>query len=173
MAKDRDTLIYIRYVFNAAKHFYTKVTREMTDNNQPSEGKFMHASSLTFKSAKSKFLSNTKPIIDMIMEKNMPIILRKISANVTVVLQSLDIIEANYKTLADELRTAVYVFLLKHKEFDLNSDSSYFNTHTLPLLRKDFERIKFIVLELFDEYLSTKTWSWINFINKRHAFLDM
>ncbi|GFY64363.1 chitin-binding type-2 domain-containing protein [Trichonephila inaurata madagascariensis] len=172
MAKDVETSKNLRYIFRTAKSVYQLVMQEKFANYQNSDGTSMHASAATVNFAKERFLSRTKPTIERVMEKHLPLILRRFSEKFTTMSQSMEEINKNFNTHAGELTDSVIAFVMKHRQL-LDSDSSYINSKTLPSLRRDFRPIKSVLLRIFDDYLRTRPVSWMNFINTKLDFLSL
>ncbi|GFQ78374.1 chitin-binding type-2 domain-containing protein [Trichonephila clavata] len=172
MARDEETSKSLRYIFITAKSVYQIVMSEMFNNYQQSQGTSMHVSASTTNNAKERFLSKTRPTIERLMDKHLPLILRRFSQSFTTVNQGMEVINKNFNAHAGELRDSVITFVMKHKQI-LDSDSTYINSRNLPLLKRDFQPIKSVLLRVFDNYLRTRPLSWVNFINKRLDFLSL
>ncbi|GFW42344.1 chitin-binding type-2 domain-containing protein [Trichonephila clavipes] len=172
MAKDEETSKNLRNIFRTAKSVYKLVIDEIFTNYQQSDGTSTHVSAATINFATDRFLSRTKPTIEKVMEKHLPLILRRFSEKFTTMSQSMEAINKNFNTHAGELRDSVIAFVMKHRQL-LDSNSSYINSRTLPSLRRDFKPIKSVLLRIFDNYLRTRPMSWMNFINKKIDFLSL
>lgn len=118
----------------------------------------------TIDSALQRLHHQTKPILKKILERQLPMILRRVSQNVKLILKTLEQIEARSGPKVKVLKVQVTRFVLRHGDLFGPLGTKYINSRTLISLKKDLLNIKTTMLEIFMDYMSHQPNGWGNLL---------
>ncbi|KAG8193268.1 hypothetical protein JTE90_027012 [Oedothorax gibbosus] len=171
MIDDPVTFHDLQKLFWSTKSVVSPILYEMMRNQHVQKGYHPYGSAAsyyipqrTIDSALQRLHYETKPIIMKILERHLPMILRRVSQNVKLIVRTLEQIEARSGPKVKVLKLQVTSFVLRHGDLFGALGTRYINSRTLISMKKDLLPIKTTLLEIFMDYMSHQPNGWGNLL---------
>lgn len=155
----------LQKLFWSTQAMVSPIFYEMLKNQQSGRyGSAYYIPQATINAVLQRLDYETKPILRKIMERHLPMILKRVSQNVKLIMQTIVRVEARSGPKVHVLKMQLLNFMKRHGDMFGSAGSSYINSNTLVAIKRDLLPIKTTLFEIFMDYMSHTPNAWGNLL---------